>query len=144
MHAAGKADLGKVAIGEGTLFRHRLHGGAGITNARQLSIDLGIGQFGGRLLHLHVLIAVDGELRKHFEGGFEAQRLALLEIDFGHLRLRDGLEVPLGDGGAEVFRQNGFHHVLANLLGEAAADQRLRNFARTEARDARHFFDIVW
>ena len=93
-----------------------------------------------RLLHLHILITVDGEIRKHFEGGFETQRFALLEINVGHLGLRDGLELLLGDSSAEVAGQNSFHHILANLLSESAADERLRNLSRTEAWDARHLF----
>jgi hypothetical protein len=136
----GKGDLGKVAIGQrrssvtGSMVEResRMRASSASTSA---SVS-----FRRRLLHLHVLVAVNREVGKHFEGCFEAQRLAVFELDFGHLRLRDGLQLLLGDRGAEVLREHCFHHILANLFGEAAADKRLRNLARTEARDARHLF----
>ena len=93
-----------------------------------------------RLLYLHLLVAVDGEVRKHFKGSFEAQRFAFLEFDVGYLGLRDRLELLLGDGSAKVAGQHSFHHVLANLLRKTAADERFRNLARTKTRDACQLF----
>ena len=72
LHRAGKADLGKVAIGQGALFCHRLHGGTGIANAGQFGVELGIGQLRSHFLDFNVLISIDGEFRNHFEGRFEA------------------------------------------------------------------------
>jgi hypothetical protein len=63
--------------------------------------------------------------------------LPVFQLDARYLRLRNGLELALGDGGAEVLGQNRFHHFLPNLLGETAANQRLRDFARTEPGNAR-------
>ena len=45
--------------------------------------------------------------------------------------------IALGDGFLEVLRHHCLEHLLANPLGKARADQRLRNLAGTEARDAR-------
>jgi hypothetical protein len=52
--------------------------------------------------------------------------------------LRNRLELLLFNGGAEMSRKYSFHHVLADLFCEPAANQRLWNFAGAEARDSRH------
>ena len=64
------------------------------------------------------------------------QRLAVGELNIGHLRLRDRLQVLLVDRRAEVGGQDLFDDILANLLGEAGADQRVGHFAGAEAGNA--------
>ncbi len=100
-------------------------------------IEFGVGEGSLGLGDGYVFVALDGEVGQDLEDGLEVQWLAVGELNVGYLGLRDGLQLLLVDRGAEVVGQYLFDDILANLLGEARADQRVGHFAGAEAGDAR-------
>ncbi len=114
-----------------------------LANPLQLRVELLIRQLRARLLHLHVLIAVDGELRQHFKHGLERERLAFVQLQIGDLGLRYRPQALLRNRLAKVLGHQRLHHVLAQRACEARPQHALRNLARTEARNPRQLLILL-
>ena len=83
------------------------------------------------------LITRDIEFREHFEGRFEGQRLALVQMEIYDLWLRDRCQVLFCGFLAQEARQEGLQQFLVDVLGETLFHDGGRHFAFAEARDLR-------
>jgi len=81
-------------------------------------------------------------LRRHFELGFEPQRLALVEVNVLHIRTPHHFEMFFFHLLPEVLRQQVFENVVPHLLGKLAADQAGGSLARTEAGQLGLLLDV--
>ena len=129
----GIGDLRPIAIGQGAVFFDGLNGGARLAQLPNLVLDLFFGNLDRRLVYNDALIALDGEIGNVFKDGFDVQGRAVFDGQFGHLRLADGLDAEVENSLIEPLGQQALNHVLANLGGKTALEDRIRHLAGAEA-----------
>src|ERR1700733_5497172 len=96
-------------------------------------LELFFGNFDRRLVDLDVFVAVDGESRNELEDRFRMQRSSIFDGEIGDLRLADKANVELADCFVKALRKQAVDDFLANLSGEAAADDGFRHLAGAKA-----------
>ena len=100
--------------------------------------DVLVGHFHRGHFNFQILVIAQLKFRQNFEDRAEFQRLAFGEIQLVHLRLRDRSQFLLGDGFFDALGHQRLQHFALDVVREAAADQRDRRLARTEAGHARN------
>ena len=93
-------------------------------------------------MHRDAAVIFQLDLRRHFELGFEAQRLAVVEMNVFHVRTPHHFQMFFFHLLLEIFRQQIFENVVSHLLGELGADQAGRRFAGTEPRQLGLLLDV--
>ena len=74
-------------------------------------------------VELQALVITQFEFRQHFEDRAELQRLALVEIQLIHLRLRNWGEFLFGHGFFHALRHQRLQHFSLDVICELAANQ---------------------
>lgn len=95
--------------------------------------DVFLGDFRLAVVHRDAAIVPQLDLRRHFEFGLEAQRLAFVEMHVFDVRTAHHFQMFFFHLLPEIFRQQVFENVVAHLLGELGADQAGGRFSRTKA-----------
>ena len=96
---------------------------------------VGHGDFG--LFRAQLFVAFDLDLGHDFKAGLEAQRLVVLNVEIGDLRLRHRDQSLLVGFFAEVARDQSFHHIALQIFRKPLADNGGGHMSAAEARDAR-------
>ena len=135
-------DLGEVAIGQRPAF-DRGEGGVLLAQAVQRLLDFFIGHGDFRLLGAQLLVAFDLDLGHHFEAGLEAQRLVVVQVEVGDLRLRHRDQTLLVGLLAEVARDQGLDHVALQVFGKALPDDGGGHMSAAEAGEARQLLILL-
>ena len=76
------------------------------------------------------------DFRQNLESRFEAQGLAIVQVQVGHPRLRYGMQTQSLSLLPEETRNQRFNHVGFDLFGKTLADDGRRNMAAPEAGNA--------
>ncbi len=101
-------------------------------------LHIGLGNRDLRFIGAQLFVALQLDFRQHLEGGLEAQRFAIVQVQVGHSRLRYRMQAqPLGFLPEEA-RDQRLDHVGLDLFGKTLANNRCRNMAAPEAGNARH------
>jgi len=102
---------------------------------RLLHIGLGNSDLG--FIGAQFFVAFEFDLRST-QGGLEAQRLAIVQVQIGDPRLRYWMQAQPLSLQSRRARDQGLDHVGLDLFRKTLANDRRRNVAAPEARNARH------
>ena len=130
-------DLRPIAVHKRAVLFDRLDGGARLAQLGQLMLKLFVGDRSRRLLDNNILVAVDRKRRQILECRLHMKRLAVFNRELRNLRLAHRDHTQIAHALIEALRQKLIDHFLANLAGESLPDNRFRNLARPEPRNAR-------
>ena len=133
---AVERNLGVVAVGQRPAF-DRSEGRVLLAHAVQGLLDFFVGDCDLGLFGAQFFVAFDLDLGHHFKAGFEAQRLVVLQVEIGDLRLRHRDQTLLVGFFAEVARDQGFDHITLQVFGKTLADDGGGHMSAAEAGDAR-------
>ena len=134
--------LHKVAVFHGAAFRGSKSGGA-LSHLFERLGDVFIAHFHSRHFKLQVLVIAQLKFRQHLENRLELQRLALVEIQCLHLRLRNRRQLLLSNRSFDVLRHQRLEHLAFDVVRESLSDQSNGRFPRPKARNTRHFGEIL-
>ncbi len=130
-------DLSEIAIGEGAAL-HRIETGMTLAQIGERLLHIRLGNRDLRFIGAQLFVAFQLDFRQHLKGGFEAQRLAFVQAQVRHPRLRYRMQAqPLGLPPEEA-RDERLDHVGLDFFRKTLANNRRRNMAAPEAGNARH------
>ena len=96
-----------------------------------------VGNVHRRHFERQVLVIAQLELRQHFKDGAKLQRLAFVEIQLVHLRLRNRRQFLLRYRFLHALRHQRLQHFSLDVFGKLPPDQRNWGFATPESRHVR-------
>src|SRR6266478_3596000 len=137
LRIAIERDLSEIAIGEGAA-PHRIETGMPLAQIGQRFLHIFLGNRDLRLIGAQLFVALQLDFRQHLKGSFEPQRLALVQAQVRHPRLRYGMNAQPLSLLPEVARDQRLDHVGLDLFRKALANNRRRNMAAPEAGNTRY------
>ena len=108
-----------------------------LANAGQRLLDFLVGDHDLGLFRAQFLVALNLDFGHHFKRGLEAQRLVVLQMQIGDLRLRYRNQSLLVGLFAEIARDQRFDHVALQVLGKTLTDDGGGHMSAAEAGNAR-------
>ncbi len=116
--------------------------GLGMAQFFDALVHVFVGNFRIVVLHRETLIIQQFDLRDDLEFGGEAQRLAGLQVHIGDIGLSDHFQVFRLEPVVQVFGDQAFQDLLADLAGKLLANDRNGRLSGPETRQLRALLDL--